>query len=454
MRRLFIATLCLLASMPLLKFADVQPDEIFMLAWFGGAVIIAMRKGWHPSIPKPLWRLGQHYLLFLGLVLLLAILNLRLRFYLMPNVSPLKSPGLVSIGRIVQLALAMTAQIAIAAMVGRDRRLLSFFVRAYITVGLISAVYGALSYAAMDFLGYGGTLGVFQIAGAESTFGLLHARGFFVEGGPFGIYLASVIMMALFRRYTLREGTRGGFWITMTILTVGLALSMSKAAICIVTVVALWHLFAGHRVRIRYVVVGAAALGAVIYFTNIVAGIGAYWEAVETVEKVVAAHPTEGSVVEGRLAGVFIVPRMIADHPITGVGIGDYAQERNNPVYEGDFPDAPDWDQPGLGLYGYVAELGIPLTLYLVFILWLPVRRVMASIPPDARYWLPQVAGLQLIGHLFGSPITFLYPWLPTAAVLGFLAASSQFTAYGAPARAGDDFNEPQQPRRSAAAGE
>jgi len=454
MRRLFIATICLLASMPLLKVADVQPDEIFMLAWFSGAVIIAMREVWRPSLPKPLWRLSQHYVLFLALVLLLAILNLRLHFYLMPNVSPLKTPGLVSFSRIVQLALAMTAQIAVAAMVGRDRRLLSFFVRAYVTVGLISAVYGALSYAAMGFLGYGGTLGVFQIAGAESTFGLLHARGFFVEGGPFGIYISSVIIMALFRRYTLNEGGHRAFWVTITILMTGLALSMSKAAICVVTVVALWHLLAGHRVRLRHIVVAAGALGAIFYFTNVIAGIAGYWDAMQSIEKIVEMHPTEGSVVEGRLAGVFVVPRIIADHPITGVGIGDYALVRNNPAYEGDFPDAPDWDQPGLGLYGYVAELGIPLTLYLVFILWWPVRRVMASVPPGARYWLPQLAGFQFIAHLFGTPITFLYPWLPAAAVLGFLAASPSFTAFGAPTRAVDESIERTHPRRSAAAGE
>src|SRR5277367_3736881 len=148
MRRLFIATLCLLASMPLLKVADVQPDEIFMLAWFSGALIVGMRGVSGPSIPRPLWRLGQHYTLFLGLVLLLVIINLRLHFYLIPNLSPLKNPGLVSFSRIVQLALAMSAQIAIATMVGRDRRLLSFFVRAYIAAGLLGAVYGTLSYAA------------------------------------------------------------------------------------------------------------------------------------------------------------------------------------------------------------------------------------------------------------------------------------------------------------------
>ena len=46
----------------------------------------------------------------------------------------------------------------------------------------------------------------------------------------------------------------------------------------------------------------------------------------------------------GRLGGAVLVPRMIADHPWTGIGLGNYPLMRNDPHYLQGLPTNDAWD--------------------------------------------------------------------------------------------------------------
>ena len=46
-------------------------------------------------------------------------------------------------------------------------------------------------------------------------------------------------------------------------------------------------------------------------------------------------HAKDGNFVSGRVAGAFIVPKMVEEHPVVGVGWGNYGLVRDAPEYRG-----------------------------------------------------------------------------------------------------------------------
>ena len=116
----------------------------------------------------------------------------------------------------------------------------------------------------------------------------------------------------------------------------------------------------------------------------------------------------------GRLGGAVLVPRMIAAHPWTGIGMGNYPLVRNDPQYLQGLPSNDSWALPGIGLLAYAAELGMPLFFYLMLLLCLPtwmLRRTPSLVLILAAY--------QPLAHFFGIHLNFYYPWLCTAFALG-----------------------------------
>jgi hypothetical protein len=127
-------------------------------------------------------------------------------------------------------------------------------------------------------------------------------------------------------------------------------------------------------------------------------------------------HENDPNFVYGRIAGAFIVPKMVAEHPLVGIGWGNYGLLRNAPEYRGAAAFAHLNDEPGLGIVGMTGELGIPLILYLASCLLLPfiyLRRIKSPL------YLTNLALLQPLVHLFGGQLNLTYPWIVTAFALG-----------------------------------
>ena len=135
-------------------------------------------------------------------------------------------------------------------------------------------------------------------------------------------------------------------------------------------------------------------------------------------EALVPLHEDDPSMMMGRLVAVFIVPRMILAHPALGIGLGNYSLMRNDPEYLDDLPPTNGWDLPGLGLLGSAAELGVPLTLFLLFLLLKPMSHARRAKSPGI---LVIAAGFQPVAVLLGVNLNFFYPWLVTAFALSLL---------------------------------
>ena len=135
-------------------------------------------------------------------------------------------------------------------------------------------------------------------------------------------------------------------------------------------------------------------------------------------DETVLYRPDDRNLIMGRVVAAFIIPRMIGSHPILGIGIGNYSLMRNDPDYLKGLPSVNDWDLPGLGLISDAAELGVPLTVFLIILLLRPFRRARKKKAPGAFI---AAAAFQPIALLFGVNLNFFYPWLMTAFLLASL---------------------------------
>jgi O-antigen ligase len=249
-------------------------------------------------------------------------------------------------------------------------------------------------------------------------------RGFYNEGGPYGLYVLSVFLVGI-ALYRLGWEKKGKLRFAFAVLSIAFIGSQSKAAFVAILVMFLLNGFLSQSIGRRL----AFVLGAVVFLffitrvVDLAEGVRIYQQAGEAYERASHLHADDPNFVYGRIAGAFLVPRMIEAHPLTGVGWGNYGIVRNAPEYRGASSWADINDEPGLGLFGTTAELGLPLTLYLIGCLFLPyiyLRRKKAPL------FLTNLVLLQPVVHIFGAQLNLTYPWILTSFALGITYSTAK----------------------------
>jgi hypothetical protein len=216
------------------------------------------------------------------------------------------------------------------------------------------------------------------------------------------------------------------FWF-MVALPVGLSLvlSQSKAgAICLVAMLgwrALVHL------RFRYLIAGAFVVSLAILTTPILSAIEAYWFIYQHFDEIAAYQKDNSNLVMGRAAATAVVPAIVMAHPLLGVGMGNYSLVRADPQLGVQAMD--EWDLPGIGLFSYVGDLGIPLFLYLIWIVSLPLRIIKREQFPEL---ILLIASYQLFAQMIEVQVTFFYPWAVSAITLGYYLHARGPVEFGA----------------------
>jgi hypothetical protein len=393
-----------LASTILLKVAGVQYLEILEFLLMAYLVLRFAQASFQIQLSGVLVRISAHYAVLMLLMAAGALWALTRPIYI--QTSGLYRPGVFSASRLLELILDVAAMIILADIFRRSPAKCLFTMRIFFWVGTLSAFYGIL----------GNFTRVNPFGVAE------RAAGFFNEGGPFGLYLLSNIAVGWVLRSS--EGRYLRIAITLAFLPnlVALVLSASKAAyLGIGLMLLLQALMASSlRQRIAVVCVFAIMVGLILSYTTVSHGVMAYTSSAQDYVLLSNLFPTNYNLVVGRVAGLFLVPRMIATHPWTGVGLANYGLVRNAYEYRGASVWVTVADTPGLGLAGMVAEIGIPTSLYLLYILFLPLAAVRRS-----TAWTPLISLVlvQPIVHLVGAQLNVTYPWMTTAFALGLAGA-------------------------------
>ena len=401
------------------KFGGLQTEDFALLALLAFCAARWMCSGFRFRISPSLASLFYKYAWLLVLLFCFAVAALRLQFFPLDESSFLKSPGLFSLSRYVQFAAVICGFLWLTNSLLGDRRRLEQAVNIYWWTGVVSCAYAVLSYFVLRKLGISLLGGAYSFN--EQTFEeAVRARGFFNEGGPFGTYVVSVFLIGLLRRHL--TGKRIGF-VNVTICMTAFVLSESRAAFLVVALLCMIAILAAASFRRRivfFLVAGGGMLLAAVSM-NIFTVLNAYLLTYQNLESRLDFVGEDPSLVLGRVAAAYIVPRMIEAHPFTGIGIGNYPLMRNDPRYRGQLPDIRYLeDLPGLGIAGDAAELGIPATLLLVSLFVAPYGMCKTSAS------IVRVCSLfQLCAHFLGVNLTFFYPWFVSACAI----AASRFPA-------------------------
>lgn len=415
-----VGLLAILPTFTNLKIGSFQPEDFVLLLLLGFCVAKFLCSSFSFRIAAELSDLFQSYSLLLLLLFFLSLLSARLTFYPLIDASFLKRPVIFSLSKLLQFAATVCGFLWLTNVFMTEKKLFTQAMSAYWLTGLAVSFYSILCYLVVAIT-HSSTQPA--IVGAYNNGGeILRARGFFNEGGPFGIYVVSIFLVGFLRRYV--TGRRLGL-INIAILCLAFILSASKAGFFAAALLFFFSIIAAasFRKKVSYLIISVILLWGVGASLNFGEQLYGYLYSFQNIEQQVADRGADLNLVAGRVSALYIVPKMISAHPVTGIGLGNYPLMRNDPHYLGILPAIPEIeDVGGIGIPGIAAEIGIPATLWLLILLFVPYRlcRKKASI-------LAVAAAFQPMSHTFAVQLTFFYPWFVSACVL---AAST----YGLPA--------------------
>ncbi|HEX8985533.1 MAG TPA: O-antigen ligase family protein [Bryobacteraceae bacterium] len=407
----WVIALAVLSAAPTLKLGDVQSVELLQVLWLCLSMPTFLHRGLRVPV-SGVWRhYGLRYVAFLGVCIAVSLMALRLTFYTPPGVSVLKRPVILSLARILELCLAVYFMLALARSFQIRRSLLRLALGAYTWAGVFSACVSILGWLLLEIAG----ISTFPVYGFDAR-----VRGFFNEGGPYGIFLVSVFVVVLLRARLFHLPYPFLHKAALCVLAVALFLTGSKAAILAGAVLGAIG-FLSSRSRVQALAWSGLCAVVLIAALGLLGGRAfGYLYAYTNFEESLAYRPGDPSLIMGRVAAALIVPRIIEAHPLLGIGVGNYSLMRNDPEYLQGMPSVAEWDLPGVGLFGSAAEFGIPATLFFVAALLRPLlqarRRRAAAIVAVA-------AGFQPVAFLLGVNLNFFYPWLVAAFAIAQEAA-------------------------------
>jgi hypothetical protein len=405
-----------LAALTNVRIGSLQPEDIallFLLALCCGKFCYS---GFSLRLATKLSPLFKWYLFLLLVLCFLSFYSVRLPFFSLQEASFLKRPIIFSLSKLLQLSATICGFFWLSNSFLKNNALLIAAIRAYWICGLFCALFALGSYIFIALTHYDPS--PLSILGAYYTSpGNIRARGFFNEGGPFGIYIVSVFVIGLLRRHLI--GQKLGK-LQVAILSFSFILASSKAGFMAALFLFLFStvMAASFTKKIVYFVLSFTLLSSLAVALNFNEQLYAYLNDYQNLEQVISVRGLDYNVVLGRVAALYIVPRMIASHPWTGIGFGNYPLMRNDPHYLGILPSVRHVeDVPGIGIPGIAAEMGIPATLLLVALLLSPVwwsRKQTAIVGVAALF--------QCLAHAFAVQLTFFYPWFVSACAVGALS--------------------------------
>jgi len=413
--RSFLAFFAALSAAPAARIGDVQILEVAQALALCAAAVLAVHARFRVRLPA-IWReYGGRYLALLCGCAAVSAFSLRLPFYPPPGISALKQPLAISLSRLAELFLAMASLLFVAGALGRSPKWRRAVLDAFAGIAMLSACASILGW--LLFIGAGISTPVVYDFNDR-------VRGFFNEGGPYGMFLVAASLAVLLRAHLQPYRYRFQVPATLGLFAVALLLSGSKAGLLAAAGLAvLGVLISGSR-RQKLTLIAAAVLFLALLAT-FQRQFVTYWLLYQDIDEAALYHPGDPNYVMGRVTGALIVPRMIAAHPIGGIGLGNYSLMRNDPEYRQGLPAVDEWDLTGMGLVGAVAELGIPLALCLFAVLLRPLRMARKR---KAASVVAVAAAFQPLSFLLGVNLNFFYPWLVTA-----FALASQQTDRGTP---------------------
>lgn len=400
------ALVAFLSGFTHVRVADVQTVE-FVIVFALALSFLQPREQARLEGPAVIINLLPRVLLMLALTACGALLSLRLQFYPPTAVGGLRQPPWATIARLVEVAISVSSLFVVALAVRDDPRKLKLLLAAYGWAAIANAVWGLIAFASY----YSGLI----LPGITISGRIPRISGFFNEGGPLGVYLAGGALIQYIRGPILNHISRPMFWASMVVIGLAIVGSQSKAAVLVLILLASLSFLQQRRASLM--VAAFALIIPIAIASNLLEGINGYYQNLVNFREEAYERSEDGNLVNGRLMASVILPRIVEAHPVLGVGIGNYSLIRNDPDILLGLPRTENWDLHGLGLLGYLAELGIPLTLFVFYVYGYPLLNALRSRP-----WIFQLSAYPLLAALFGVQLNFAYPWVVMGLALAALS--------------------------------
>jgi hypothetical protein len=135
-----------------------------------------------------------------------------------------------------------------------------------------------------------------------------------------------------------------------------------------------------------------------------------YIDSNKNMETYMKMRPNDTSLTMGRIAGSHIVPNMVVDNSIFGIGLGNYPIIRNISEYRTFVPYTPKGKTDAHGIGGIIQILvdgGLFILFFFFFIIYVIIKKAYVHNNNLEIYVLAFVSFF-----LTGVQIYFLYPWV------------------------------------------
>ncbi|QTL39799.1 O-antigen ligase family protein [Xenorhabdus budapestensis] len=308
------------------------------------------------------------------------------------NYSGLKSKYIISLARFIEIMLCISSAIVIMNLVTNKkesgRSLISKFISYNFYLSLLILIIFCVDIAiGTDFVSYG----------------TMHRlKGFYVEGGPYGLFISTLLFLELI-------GNRRIIYILTFSLIMGL--SQSKSGIVSLSVFLTVYFMMKNKILRSFLIPrNFIKFSFFIVFSLLVSSYTIYKVAynyiadINNYREILKERHDDNSFVMGRIAASYIGPKIFADNPIIGVGLGAYSLVRNDAKYRSEFPEVEGWDLTGLGgMLTLLIENGIFGFLGFIFIIARLFRFDIIGVIFIALFFIPFILGAQL--YMF-------YPWV------------------------------------------
>lgn len=227
-------------------------------------------------------------------------------------------------------------------------------------------------------------------------------NGFYVEGGPIGLFYACMFVI-----FTIIE--KKSFFLKIFILLFLIFGTQSKAGISLIVLYFIIDYFYISNKRRNWLVIIFAIFLFLISFSIII--YVSYLESLNNIELIAQSHTVSGAEdidrnhFMGRVAATVIVPNMLYYNFFSGIGLGNYALVRNNPLYRSFIPEVPYWDLHGFGGgFDILVEGGC--IIFLLFIIYLRTLWKKCYTINQKKVFI-----VFILSFIFGVQLYFLYPW-------------------------------------------
>ncbi len=346
--------------------------------------------------------INKYSLLFLGLfsfwLLVTLVVNSFRDFYLLENVSILKRPYFINIGRFLELLSCVNLATLVYLFFKNKKRGISLIYIKYIfRICLLFTIYNVLTFGLLKFNIIEDSVLLYYDHG-------IRLNGGYVEGGPYGLMLSfTFILTFLFK-------SKWHFINRMFLIIVIFFLARSKAGL--VLIISWYILFYYKRMyaKLKEFNIVIILIGGLL-ISIVIAKLGKdYIDDIVNVRREMKERSTDVNLVMGRIAGLFIFPKMVVENPILGIGLGNYPIIRNNPKYLGFVPKSPKGKTDAHG-YGGLVQLLVDGGIVMLFLfLWI-IYSLFKNLRNDERE-LENYLIIFLLFFVFGVQIYFLYPWI------------------------------------------